>query len=94
MGYFYNLSVMINLCCSQIVTMTSSETSVTAWVLAGLLCAVGLWFCAPLPLCRSGAANTPNIFIQTLNIFSDGMQDVTHRCPACNRVVARCKSSL
>ena len=52
-GYFYNLSVIINLCCSQIVTMTSSETSVTAWVLAGLLCAVGLWCCAPLPLCRS-----------------------------------------
>ena len=26
----------------QIVTMTSSDTSVTAWLLAGLLCAVGL----------------------------------------------------
>jgi len=37
-------------CSRQVVTKTESDTSATAWILAGVLCFVGLWCCAPLPL--------------------------------------------
>merc|ERR1712080_57126 len=37
-------------CQAHITTATTVETGVMAWVAAGLMCAVGLWCCAPIPL--------------------------------------------
>merc|ERR1711909_266880 len=30
---------------------SNCHVQMTAWVLAGLMCAVGMWLCAPIPLC-------------------------------------------
>jgi len=38
-------------CQSQIRTTTDSEPGPMAWVLAGILCVVGLWACACIPCC-------------------------------------------
>eukprot|EP00090_Calanus_glacialis_P020455 TRINITY_DN31499_c0_g1_i1.p1 TRINITY_DN31499_c0_g1~~TRINITY_DN31499_c0_g1_i1.p1 ORF type:complete len:131 (+),score=34.62 TRINITY_DN31499_c0_g1_i1:80-472(+) len=38
-------------CQAHMTTSTTTETGVMAWVVAGLLCALGLWCCAPIPLC-------------------------------------------
>ncbi|TRY62909.1 hypothetical protein TCAL_08209 [Tigriopus californicus] len=38
-------------CQSQICTSTESEPGAMAWVLAGVLCVVGLWPCACIPCC-------------------------------------------
>lgn len=38
-------------CQSQIRTSTDSEPGPLAWILAGVLCVVGLWPCACIPCC-------------------------------------------
>jgi len=38
-------------CQSQIRTSTDSEPGAMAWILAGVLCVVGLWPCACIPCC-------------------------------------------
>eukprot|EP00096_Caligus_rogercresseyi_P015442 TRINITY_DN787_c0_g1_i3.p1 TRINITY_DN787_c0_g1~~TRINITY_DN787_c0_g1_i3.p1 ORF type:complete len:167 (+),score=47.04 TRINITY_DN787_c0_g1_i3:71-571(+) len=38
-------------CQSQIETATSSEPGPMAWIIAGVLCIVGLWPCACVPCC-------------------------------------------
>lgn len=38
-------------CQSQIRTSTDSEPGPMAWILAGILCVVGLWPCACIPCC-------------------------------------------
>eukprot|EP00092_Neocalanus_flemingeri_P092864 GFUD01117946.1.p1 GENE.GFUD01117946.1~~GFUD01117946.1.p1 ORF type:complete len:148 (+),score=38.60 GFUD01117946.1:210-653(+) len=38
-------------CQAHMTTSTTSETGVMAWIMAAVLCAVGLWCCAPIPLC-------------------------------------------
>merc|ERR1712244_94700 len=38
-------------CQSQIRTSTDSEPGPMAWILAGVLCVVGLWPCACIPCC-------------------------------------------
>jgi len=38
-------------CQCQIRTTTESEPGVMAWILAGVLCVVGLWPCACIPCC-------------------------------------------
>lgn len=38
-------------CQSQIRTQTDSEPGPMAWILAGVLCVVGLWACACIPCC-------------------------------------------
>jgi len=38
-------------CQSQVRTSTDSEPGALAWILAGVLCVVGLWPCACIPCC-------------------------------------------
>jgi len=38
-------------CQAHVTTKTSSEPSVVAWIVGGLLCFVGLWPCACIPCC-------------------------------------------
>jgi len=38
-------------CQAQIRTSTDSEPGPMAWILAGVLCVVGLWLCACIPCC-------------------------------------------
>jgi len=38
-------------CQSQVRTATDSEPGALAWILAGILCVVGLWPCACVPCC-------------------------------------------
>ena len=45
-------------CHVQMTTITTTETGVMAWVLAGLMCAVGMWLCAPIPLCVDSLQDT------------------------------------
>ena len=35
----------------QITTSVAVETGTVAWISAGILCAIGLCLCAPIPLC-------------------------------------------
>lgn len=38
-------------CRASITTSVAIETGTVAWISAGILCAIGLCLCAPIPLC-------------------------------------------
>merc|ERR1711997_396079 len=45
------IEMMCPHCQSQVRTSTESEPGALAWILAGILCVVGLWPCACVPCC-------------------------------------------
>ena len=76
----------------QITTSVAIETGTVAWISAGILCAIGLCLCAPIPLCL-GSMKVRESNMSTLwpsIIF----QDAIHRCPNCNAVVGRYKAKF
>lgn len=46
-----SIEMMCPHCQSQVRTSTDSEPGALAWILAGILCVVGLWPCACVPCC-------------------------------------------
>jgi len=46
-----SIETMCPHCQSQVRTSTESEPGALAWILAGILCVVGLWPCACVPCC-------------------------------------------